>query len=200
MKPLTEKDRPIIDRLLANRFVCARDEAERKRLERLYAAGWVLHGRHHGGRYYFLSYRATVHFGIHRLYSRAPGYSCLVRALATAALCERLNYERISAWQFERRFPGLCAPRIPQGQYCLADDAIGFVLIDVAQPAKKIGRSVPKIIAQRKTIPAFGAIIDQGNFFVVIVTAAERKKQQIDSWLRGGPAAVVVVPELLELL
>ena len=86
MRALTDLEQQTLGRVLANRVIVPRDEAERKRLERLYASGWVLHGKHRAGRYYYLSYRATRHFNVHRLYSRPPGYSCLVRALATLRL------------------------------------------------------------------------------------------------------------------
>jgi hypothetical protein len=94
----TDKERQLLDRLLANRATFARDEAERKRAERLYRRGWLRHGRHHTARYFVLSYKATQHFGIHRMYSRLPGYTALVRSLGITATCDQFSYERLSAW------------------------------------------------------------------------------------------------------
>jgi hypothetical protein len=203
MRELTDLDHQTLDRILANRVALPRNDAERKRLERLYATGWVLYGKHRGGRYFFLSYRATVHFKIHRLYSRPPGYSCLVRALATTAACDRLGYERLSPWQFEQRFPELCGADLCQSQYCFSpeDKAIGFVHIDVAQPPKRINHRVGEIFAQRKARGKFRARIDAGKFFVLIATATERKRRQIEKALSTlASTELIVIPELMELL
>jgi hypothetical protein len=199
MKPPTENEQALLDRILSDHVTDARSEAERKAFARLYTKGWVKFAKHHGGRYYYLSYRATRHFRIHRCYSEPPGYSCLVRAIGTAALCRQLGYERLSAWQFERRFPELCGPNVPQGQYCLRGNDFGCVHIDVAQPAKRIIRRVREIIAARNTIPAFRPILDEGRFFVVVGTPTKAKQRQLDNRL-DGLADVVVVPELLEVL
>lgn len=132
----------------------------------------------------------------------------LPRLLAIATYCVANDLERFTKQEFAEKHPELTRPGKGNCNYTLAEvdgcTKLELLLVDRGGAAHRIRSRVRRVIAQRKGLPHFLALMQAGRFRITVLTATQEQRWKVlrrvgDSF---NPIEVTafVIPQLADLL
>lgn len=208
---LTTKERELLDHVLLYR-ITVREAVSRlffpgeellvadRALEELRRAGHLRpYELYPHRKYWALSPEAAAARQLDARYAKPLASEVLVRTFGVLAFCclGPTPRRRLSLETFRARFPDLYKPQLPSSWYYVdsehGQERLGYILVDFASDVKRLVRRVRKTVAQRlgSGLPAFTALIRNGEFTVTVVTAHEEKKARLAGALKKEKLDVV---------
>lgn len=130
-------------------------------------------------------------------------------ALAVASSCVERGTDRLTAKEFAELYPELWRPGMRASSYVLVETdgklRLELVIVDRGGAAHRIKSRVRRVIAQRKGLPKFHALMKAGRFQIAVLTGTGEQAEKIRRRVARQPFAPVevtthVIPELAELL
>jgi hypothetical protein len=115
----------------------------------------------------------------------------------------------LTAQEFANLYPELWRPGMRASNYLLVDLGgklrLEMLVVDRGGAAHRVNSRVRRVIAQRKGLPKFDALMKSGRFRVTVLTGTREQADKIRrrmSRRHFGPIEVgtCVIPELAELL
>jgi hypothetical protein len=153
--------------------------------------------------------RTLEHLGEEPRTPRPLTEQTLPSALAVATYCVAKGIRRLTSKEFAEFYPELWRPGMRSSNYLLVDIdgklRLELLLVDRGGAAHRISSRVRRVIAQRKGLPKFHALMKAGRFRVTVLTGTEEQAAKIERRVSRrpfGPIEVItfVIPELAELL
>ena len=129
--------------------------------------------------------------------------------LAVATYCVAKGIRRLTNREFKNLYPELWRPGMGSSSYLLVNVdgklRLEMLLVDRGGAAHHINSRVRRVIAQRKSMPKFLALMKCGRFRITVLTGTPEQETKIHRRLSRrsfGPIEVTtfVLPELAELL
>jgi hypothetical protein len=129
--------------------------------------------------------------------------------LAVATYCVAKVIRRLTNKEFEDLYPELWRPGMRSSNYVLVDAGgklcLEMLLVDRGGAAHRINARVRRVIAQRKGLPKFYALMKAGRFRITLLTGTQEQADKVHRRVSRrpfGPIEVTtfVIPELAELL
>jgi hypothetical protein len=219
---LTQRDREILQfiaryrigtiELLQKQCFQPRATAENvgRVLQRLERRGLVRRIDFPGGYSYFAPTRRTLQLlGTGPRTPRPLTEQTLPIALSVATYCVMQGIRRMTCEEFKGLYPELWQPGMASSNYVLIDVdgklRLEMLLVDRGSAAHRINARVRRVIAQRKGLPKFHALMKAGRFHVTVLTGTQEQAQKIDRRVdrrRFSPVQVrtFVIDELAELM
>jgi len=130
-------------------------------------------------------------------------------ALAVATYCVAKGTPRMTTKEFAELYPELWRTGMRACNYLVVDidgkRRLELLLVDRGGAAHRINSRVRRIIAQRKGLPKFDALMKAGRFRITVLTGTEEQASKIERRVSRrpfGPIEVTtfVIPELADLL
>jgi hypothetical protein len=130
-------------------------------------------------------------------------------ALSVATYCVEQGTGRMTCEEFKKIYPELWQPGMASSSYLLVDVdgklRLEMLLVDRGAAAHRINARVRRVIAQRKGLPKFRALINSGRFRITVLTGTQEQARKIERRVSRrslGPIEVrtFVIEELAELL
>lgn len=130
-------------------------------------------------------------------------------ALAVATYCVEKGICRMTTKEFAEFYPELWRPGMRACNYVIVDIdgklRLEQLLVDRGGAAHRINSRVRRVIAQRRGLPKFHALMKAGRFRVIVLTGTREQAAKIERRVKRrpfGPIEVTtfVIPELAELL
>lgn len=149
--------------------------------------------------------------GVYRSFGRAGDVNSVARRAGIAWYCLRYGLDRYTARRFRDEFPELAPKKGACGHYYVdrseEPHQIGWVEVDCntkGDPRRTV-RAVARLFRIRKRAAAWQALIEAGQFHVVVVTPSQGKKERLErafAKAKEKPANVFieVVEELQAIL
>lgn len=219
---LTERDRQLLEFIVRYRIgTCpllkaqcfepnATDENVNRVLKRLEGRGLICRVIATGGYSYCTVTRRTLALlGESPRTPRPLTEQTLPVVLAVATYCVDRGIERLTSKEFEELYPELWRPGMRSSNYVLVDIddklRLEMLLVDRGGAAHRINSRVRRVIAQRKGLPKFDALMKSGRFRITVLTGTPEQLAKIQRRVRRKPfgqieVTGVVIPELAELL
>lgn len=143
-------------------------------------------------KYWALSPEAAAARQLDTYYAKPLAPEVLVRTFGVLAFCclGTTPRRRLSLETFRTRFPDLYKPQLPSSWYYVDSESgkerLGYILVDFASDVMRLVRRVRRAVGQRlgSGLPAFAALIRNGEFTVTVVTAHEEKKARLVAALK----------------
>ena len=163
----------------------------------------------HGLSYYTLTPRGYRALGLAPRTPRPLTEQSLPVVLAVAFYCVGNGLRRLTCKEFTELYPELWRPGMRASNYLLVDIdgklRLELLLVDRGGAAHRINARVRRVIAQRKGLPKFHALMKAGRFRITVLTGTREQARKIERRVRRrpfGPIEVTtfVIPELADLL
>jgi hypothetical protein len=129
--------------------------------------------------------------------------------LAVASYCVAKGLRRLTSKEFKDLYPELWRPGMRSSAYVLVDIdgklRLELLLVDRGGAAHRINSRVRRVIAQRKGLPKFQALMHAGRFRITVLTSTQEQADKIERRVSRRlfwPIEVTtfVTPELAGLL
>lgn len=128
--------------------------------------------------------------------------------LAIATYCVTKGVERLTKHEFVERHPELTRPGKGNGNYTLINVdgyiKLELLVVDRGGAAHRIRSRVRRLIAQRKGMPHFVALMQAGKFRITVLTATPEQRwkilRRIGDSFEPIEVTAFVIPELADLL
>lgn len=132
----------------------------------------------------------------------------LPKHLAIATYCVTKGVERLTKHEFVERHPELTRPGKGNGNYTLINVdgyiKLELLVVDRGGAAHRIRSRVRRLIAQRKGMPHFVALMQAGKFRITVLTATPEQRwkilRRIGDSFEPIEVTAFVIPELADLL
>ena len=219
-RQLSLRDRKIVEHVLRYRLTTVEvlghvvlpglsPNALSKISSRLCDAGYLrkytlLHPTH----YFVLSETGANSLGVgnHRATPLGPQSLPLEYAVLVYATLGKAPRRRLTAAEVLRKCPWL-KPALAEAPHCEDEQhgALELIRVDLGGPADHVARKCAADVTQRRRWRQFAALVTQGHFRLVIITATKEKaaavRQALDrhDWPPGLLVHFSVVPQLLSL-
>ena len=171
-------------------------EALRVLLSRLVAAGWLRKFPLRARESYFTLGRRSLELlaaGNNKRNRPWNGFSHegIIQHLSQGFFAARFGLIRLLEEEFIERFPGHHRPGLPsQSNFVQAngcDDTLCWAIVDHAQNASRLTAKPGEVVAKRFAVPAFRERILSGKFAIVILTALDSKRIQLEQAVQDRP-------------
>ena len=129
--------------------------------------------------------------------------------MAVAFYCVAKDLRRLTSTEFQELYPELWRPGMRSSNYLLMEIdgklRLELLLVDRGGAPHRMRSRVRRMIAQRKSLPAFQSLINSGRFRITVLTGTREQQQKIRNRIRQesfGPVTVstFVVTELGDYL
>lgn len=129
--------------------------------------------------------------------------------LAVATYCVAKGIRRLTSHEFSDLYPELWRPGMRSSSYVLVEIdeklRLELLIVDRGGAAHRINSRVRRVIAQRRGLPKFQALMKTGRFRIAVLTGTPEQAEKINRRVHRrpfGPIEVTtfVIPELAELL
>ena len=219
---LTKRDRDLLEFIVRYRIGTCRllkaqyfesnatDENVNRVLKRLERRGLIRRVIAAGGYTYCTATRRTLALlGEPPRTPRPLTEQTLPVVLAVATYCVDHEIERLTSKEFEELYPELWRPGMRSSNYVLVDIdgklRLEMLLVDRGGAAHRIKSRVRRVLAQRRGLPKFDALMKAGRFRVTVLTGTSEQQGKIMRRVSRKPFAPIevtalVIPELAELL
>jgi hypothetical protein len=129
--------------------------------------------------------------------------------LAVATYCVATGICRLTSHEFSEFYPELWRPGMRSSSYALVDIEnklrLEMLIVDRGGAAHRINSRVRRVIAQRKGLPKFHALMKAGRFRITVLTGTREQSEKIHRRVSRQPFGPIevktfVIPELADLL
>lgn len=139
---------------------------------------------------------------------KLPTEQTLPVYLAIATYCVEHRLKRLTKEKFVEDYPELTRPGKGNGNYTLVEDdgviKLELLVVDRGGAAHRIRTRVRRLVAQRKGMPHFVALMQAGKFRITVLTATPEQQWKILRRIGNSfdpiEVTAVVIPALRDLL